>query len=249
MTNSEKVALVTGGANGIGLACARQLHASGWTVVVADRDEAAGRELTTALPGSVFVSCDVSDGVQVDRAVAAAVDVGAGQLRGLVNNAGRTARTTFAELDEPTWQSLQTINLDSVYRFTRGCLPALAAGSGAVVNIASVAGLVGEEGLAGYSATKGAIIALTRSLALELGGLRVNAVCPGQVNTRLMKRVTSSPELLRAVAARIPAGRLGEPSEIASAVVWLLSDQASYVNGVALPVDGGETAGIRALSV
>lgn len=242
------VVIVTGAGNGIGRACAHAIHALGHHIVLVDRDEEAGAAVAAELATSTFIACDVTDSTAVSTAVNAAADLGGGALAGLVNNAGRTARVTIDDLDEETWRSLQSVNLDSVYRFTRAALPALRAGSGAIVNLASVAGLVGEEGLAGYSATTGAIIALTRSLALELGGLRVNAVCPGQVNTRLMARVTSDPELLKATTARIPQGRLAEPSEIASVVAWLLSPGASYVNGVAIPIDGGETAGIKAMT-
>jgi NAD(P)-dependent dehydrogenase (short-subunit alcohol dehydrogenase family) len=120
------------------------------------------------------------------------------------------------------------------------------AARGSVVNMASVAGYVGEEGLAIYSATKGALIALTRSLALELGReVRFNAVCPGQIETRMMERITTDRESLRATEGRIPAGRLGLPQEVASTVLWLLSPEASYVNGAVITVDGAESAGIR----
>lgn len=246
--SNPTVVIVTGAGNGIGRACAHAIHDMGHHVVLIDRDKEAGSAVEAELAASTFIACDVTDPAAISDAVRAASDLGGGALAGLVNNAGRTARVSIDDLDEDTWRSLQSVNLDSVYRFTRAALPALRAGSGSIVNVASVAGLVGEEGLAGYSATKGAIIALTRSLALELEGLRVNAVCPGQVNTRIMSRVTSNPELLKATTARIPQGRLAEPSEIASVVSWLLSPGASYVNGVAIPIDGGETAGIKATS-
>jgi NAD(P)-dependent dehydrogenase (short-subunit alcohol dehydrogenase family) len=240
------VTLITGAANGIGRATAEALHADGHHVVLVDVDEEAGAEVAARLENSTFLACDVSDSQQIDATVRLAVEIGGGHLCGLVNNAGRTARVSVDDLDEVTWRSLQSINLDSVYRFTRACLPALRAGGGAIVNTASVAGLVGEEGLAGYSATKGAIIAWTKSLALELRGVRVNAVCPGQINTRLMARVTGNPELMAATTGRIPQGRLGEPSEVADVIAWLLSPRSSFVNGVAIAVDGGETAGIKA---
>jgi NAD(P)-dependent dehydrogenase (short-subunit alcohol dehydrogenase family) len=239
------VALITGAANGIGRATAEAIHAGGHHVVLVDKDEEAGNEAAAQLANATFLSCDVSDRTQVENAVARAVEIGGGQLYGLVNNAGRTARVSIDDLDEATWRSLQDINLDSVYRFTRAALPALRAGRGNIVNTSSVAGLVGEEGLAGYAATKGAILSWTKSLALELRGVRVNAVCPGQINTRLMARVTGNPDLLAATTSRIPQGRLGEPSEVADVISWLLSPRASYVNGVAIAIDGGETAGIK----
>lgn len=239
------VALITGAANGIGRATAEAIHAEGHHVVLVDLDEDAGNEAAAQLTNATFLACDVSDESQIEDTVNRAVEIGGGQLFGLVNNAGRTARVSVDDLDETTWRSLQSINLDSVYRFTRAALPALRAGAGNIVNTASVAGLVGEEGLAGYAATKGAIISWTKSLALELGDVRVNAVCPGQINTRLMHRVTSNPDLLAATTRRIPQGRLGEPSEVADVITWLLSPRSSYVNGVAIAIDGGETAGIK----
>ncbi len=200
-------------------------------------------------PGAEFVHCDVTSSGDISRVVARAVGLGGGQLRALVNNAGRTSRATFAECDEQTWRSLHEVNLGSVYGFTRACLPALSATGGAVVSLASVAGLVGAECLAAYSSTKAAIIAMTRSLALEYGGrVRFNAVCPGDIQTRMMARVLDNRPLRDAMAKRIPAGRFGQPEEVASAIAWLISDESSYVNGVALPVDGGLTAGLRDVS-
>ncbi len=239
------VALITGAANGIGRATAEAIHADGHHVVLVDNDQDAGNAAAAQLVNATFLTCDVSDRTQVHDTVERAVGIGGGRLYALVNNAGRTARVGVDDLDEATWRSLQDINLDSVYRFTRAALPALRAGGGNIVNTASVAGLVGEAGLAGYAATKGAIISWTKSLALELRGVRVNAVCPGQINTRLMAQVTSNPELLAATTSRIPQGRLGEPGEVADVICWLLSARASYVNGVAIAIDGGETAGIK----
>ena len=247
MSTLRPVVLVTGGAHGIGFACARRLDRGGYAVVIADHDERAGLEAAAQLPESLFVPCDVTDLAQIEQAALSASHYGNGRLAGLVNNAGRTARTSFDDLDEATWHSLQIVNLYSVYRFTRACLPALRRGGGAIVNIGSIAGLVGEQGLAGYSATKAAVIALTRSLALELGGIRVNAVCPGQINTRMMAKVRDDPRLLDAVNSRIPLGRMGMPEEVADVVHWLLGSESSFVNGAAIPVDGGETAGIREL--
>ncbi|GAA4994666.1 glucose 1-dehydrogenase [Yinghuangia aomiensis] len=240
------VALVTGGGNGIGLACVRRLADDGYRVVVADVAEDAGRQAEAEIPRTQFIRCDVTNSKDLRRVAAKAVELGDGRLHALVNNAGRTSRTTFAECDEQAWRELHAVNLDSVHALTRACLPALRAARGAVVSLASAAGLIGTEGLAAYSSTKAAIIALTRSLALEHGDtVRFNAVCPGDIETAMMNRILADAHLRNAMLERIPAGRFGQPEEVANVIVWLLSDQASYVNGVALPVDGGLTAGLR----
>lgn len=167
---------------------------------------------------------------------------GGGRLRALVNDAGQASRFMFADCARQAWRTQHEINLDSVYSFTRACLPAPLAGHGAVVSLASVADLVGTEGLAARSSTKAAIIALTRSLALEHGHrVRFN----GDIQTRMMAGVLASAALRDALAERIPARRFGRPEEVASAVSWLLSDESAYVSSVALPVDGGLTAELR----
>ncbi|GAA3220106.1 SDR family NAD(P)-dependent oxidoreductase [Nonomuraea helvata] len=246
MTGGARVAVVTGGANGIGLACVRRLSDDGFTVVVADTDAEAGARVTAEIPRAEFVASDVRVRQDVDRVVGTALEIGRGRLHALVNNAGQTARVRFADSDETTWRRLHDVNLHSVFSFTHACLAGLTAGRGAVVSVASVAGLVGAEDLSAYSSAKAGIIALTRSLALEHGDvIRFNAVCPGQIATRMMARVQADDELRAAVTAQIPAGRLGRPEEVAGVVAWLLSDGAGYVNGVAIAVDGGESAGFR----
>ena len=138
------------------------------------------------------------------------------------------------------------VNARSAYLFSRLALPALIAARGAVVNVSSIAGKAGEEGLAIYCATKAAIIGLTQALALEFGeSVRFNAVCPGQVDTRMMSRVSQDAVARSRLELRIPVGRFARPSEVADVIVWLLSAEASYVNGAVLTVDGGETAGMR----
>lgn len=243
MNSHPRVAVVTGGANGIGLACVRRLARDGFRVVVADVE--AEPHLIAKVMGAELVPCDVRSPEDIQRVVSRALEIGRGRLHALVNNAGQTARVRFADTDESTWRRLHDVNLHSVFAFTQASLEGLAAGSGAVVSVSSVAGLVGSEDLSAYSATKAGIIALTRSLALELGNvIRFNAVCPGQIATRMMARVQADDRLHAALTAQIPAGRLGRPEEVADVIAWLLGDGSSYVNGAVIPVDGGESAGL-----
>lgn len=236
--------IVTGGTHGIGRACVEMLASKG--VVFTGRDREAGEALAAAHPGTHFVAGDVAEEADCRRVVEAALDLGGGRLSGLVNNAGLGRRMDFATATADDWDVVMGVNARSAFLFTRHALAGLRAGRGSVVNVASVAGRAGEEGLAVYCASKAAVIAMTQSLALEFGHeVRFNAICPGQIATRMMAGVMADELRLRQLELRIPAGRLGEPEEVADVIAWLLSDKASYVNGAVLTVDGGETAGLR----
>jgi NAD(P)-dependent dehydrogenase (short-subunit alcohol dehydrogenase family) len=244
-TASVGTALVTGGTHGIGLECVRALSAQGWRVAFTGRDEDAAALVQNEAESRLFIRAEMNDAADIERTVDAAIRFGDGKLGALVNNAGRTLRKPFTECSAADWADIFDTNSRSAFLFTLYALPALIAARGSVVFVSSVAGLVGETGLALYAASKAALLALAKSLALEYGRMvRFNAICPGQVATRMMDRVISDPALLRATEAQIPAGRLSRPSEVASVVRWLLSTEASYINGAVIVVDGGQTAGI-----
>jgi NAD(P)-dependent dehydrogenase (short-subunit alcohol dehydrogenase family) len=243
------VVLVTGGSHGIGRACVERLQADGSHVVFTARDVPAAHQLADRT-GAEFVECDMTDDAAVERAVARAVEVGSGALAGVVNNAGISRRRRLAETTMSDWDELFATNARAAFATIRLTAEPLAAAFGAIVNISSIAGYVGEEGLSIYTASKAALIGLTRALALELGeSIRVNAICPGQIETRMMQQAIQEPARRQAIQSRIPAARLGRPNEVAALVAWLLSDESSYVNGAVITLDGGESAGVRALVV
>lgn len=238
--------IVTGATHGIGRACAQTLALSGKRVLATGRDVAAGAELAAESPFITFMKGDVTSQDDCKRIVEHALELGDGVLSGLVNNAGMSKRISFAQATQTDWDDVFAVNARSAFLFTRHALAGLRKGRGSVVNIASVAGMTGEEGLALYCASKAAVIGMTEALALEFGDeVRFNAVCPGQIATRMMERILSDPLRKRQLELRIPANRFGLPEEVADVVAWLLSDQSSYVNGTVIAIDGGETAGLR----
>lgn len=247
-------ALVTGAAAGIGRATALAMAAAGARVMVADLAEAEGEEtaaMIRAAGGEArFFRADVANPAEVAALVAAAASAWGG-LRLAVNNAGIEGRVApLAEQDAENFDRIIAVNLRGTFLCLRAEIPAiLAAGGGAIVNLSSVAGLVGFAGLAPYVASKHAVIGLTRNAALEYSrqGVRVNAVCPGGIETRMLDSLAAqvsggtagTHELLGPMH---PVGRIGVPREVADAIVWLLSEQASFVTGAAIPVDGGYVA-------
>lgn len=239
-----KVAIVTGGASGIGRATAIQLGQLGATVLVADVDRAGGEQTASVIGGDArFVATDVTDAAQV----AALVDAAGSELAIAFNNAGTSGSfANIGEADVQEWRRVVELNLVGVFLCLRAQLPVMKAnGGGVVVNTSSGAGLMGFAGLSAYVASKHGVIGLTKTAALEYAraGIRVNAVCPGTVRTPMLEGFTGGDEkALEAMGKMMPIGRLATPEEIAAAVVWLCSDQASYVTGMAMPVDGGAAA-------
>lgn len=237
--------LITGGTSGIGRACVHAFADAEWHVVFTGRDTEAGRALASDVPASEFVVADGLDAGAVHAAATRAIEIGSGQLQGLVLNAGRSMRRTIDDLTLEDWAAVMDTNATSGFLFVRAGIEALRAGRGSVVAISSVAGKGGEAGLAAYAASKAALIGFMQSLAIEEGPrVRFNVVCPGQITTRMMDAVVSDPERLRQTIARIPVGRLGSPEDVAAAVTYLVSPASAFVNGAVITVDGGETAGI-----
>ena len=239
----DRIAIVTGGASGIGAATARLLAQGGARVMIGDLPGSAGAELAAELGGR-FTPCDVAERAQVETLVAAAVDAFGG-LDLLVSNAGIGSFGEAPDLDPEAWRRVLAVDLDAVFFGARAAIPAMRArGGGAIVNVASISGMHGDYGFAAYSAAKGAVINFTRTLALDHAkdNIRVNAVCPGLVDTPLTGAFKTVPGLAELWQAGIPMGRAARPEEIAQVIVFLLSDAASYMTGSNVVVDGGVTA-------
>lgn len=245
-----KTALVTGGGSGIGRATAIAFANAGANVIVADVDSTGGAQtvgMMNGLPGSGrFVAADVSRSDAVEALVNAAVDT-YGSLDCAFNNAGIQGELSpTAECSEENWDRITGINLKGVWLCMKfEIAQMLKQGSGAIVNNSSNFGLVGSNGMPAYSAAKHGVVGLTKTAAIEYAqsGIRVNAVCPGPVQTPLVDKIVArQPKIVDAITSREPIGRMGHAEEIASAVVWLCSDDASFVVGSVLPVDGGYVA-------
>ncbi len=249
-TFADKTALITGAGSGIGRAAALAFARAGANVVVADIDPNAGAETIAQIEAeagtALFVVANVSQPEAVENMVTATVNA-YGSLDCAFNNAGIQGELSqTADCSEENWDRIIGINLKGVwlcmkYQITQ----MLKQGGGAIVNNASNFGLVGSGGMPAYSASKHGVIGLTKTAALEYAqtGVRVNAVCPGPVQTPLVDKILAGqPDIIDTIISREPVGRMGDPEEIADAVVWLCSSQASFVVGAALSVDGGFVA-------
>lgn len=239
-----RVALVTGGASGIGEQTCRIFSAAGARVLILDVDETRARSLAGQLPDAEAVICDITDESQV-RAVFSRLE----RLDVLVNNAGIGLVGGVTETELADFQRLFRVNVEGMFLVTKHAVPLLVASRGAMINIGSVAGLIGVKKRFAYCATKGAVVAMTRQLAVDYPTeFRVNCICPGTVDTPfveayLEKYHKHEKEQVRAqLNQRQPIGRLGRPEEIANMALYLASDEASFVNGAVLPIDGGWTA-------
>lgn len=243
-----KCVLITGAASGMGAACARLFAAAGAQLVIVDQNAAAAGAVAAETGAGAPLIGDVADSAFCDAAVARALDRH-GRLDVLVNAAGIIRRTGVLDTGDDDWARVLAVNLGGTFFMARAALRAmLPKRAGAIVNFGSIWGEVGAAGVAAYCASKGAVHQLTRALALEhaTDGIRVNAVCPGEVNTPMLASERAAPpapaDLQRLADATIPMKRLAEPDEIAGVVLFLASDAASYMTGALVPVDAGYTA-------
>lgn len=247
-----KVAIITGAGSGIGRATALLFAREGARVVVADVVEAAGRETVAQIEASggeaAFVRVDVSQAAEVENMVRVAVDRFGG-LDVLFNNAGLTIPAMVTETSEEVWDKSIDVNLKGVMLGCKYAIPEmLKRGGGAIINTASMLGLVASPRQAPYSAAKGGVVLLTKQVAIDYAhaNIRVNCICPSEVNTPMHRKFieeTPDPEATRRrLLERIPLNRVAEPEELASVALFLASADSSYITGVALPVDGGLTA-------
>jgi meso-butanediol dehydrogenase/(S,S)-butanediol dehydrogenase/diacetyl reductase len=241
-----KVVIVTGAGSGIGAATANRFHAEGATVVLNGRREFKLAEVGTALGSDRYMirPGDVSIVEDVENLVAEVISR-FGKVDVLVNNAGTAAAGEFLTMPVQQWRDTFAGNVDGILNTARATLPHLIKSQGTIINVTSVSGLGAERGLSFYNAAKGAACNFTRSLALEFvqNGVRVNAVSPAVTFTDMnMPIFERYPEVLERLLERVPMGRGAQPSEVASVIAFLASDDASFVNGVNLPVDGGVAA-------
>ncbi len=246
-----KRALITGAASGIGRATAILFGEEGAALVLADVDRSGGQEVVAEIqaPGgkAVFVECDVTRADDCSRAAGLAADR-MGGMDILVNAAGIVVRKTVIELEEADWDRVLDVNAKSVYLMSRYCIPRMAEG-GSIINLGSGWGIVGGPKAVAYCASKGAVVLMTKAMAIDHGGqgIRVNCLCPGDTDTSMLRQEAvqlgmPEAEFLRQAALR-PLGRIGTPREIAQAAVFLASDASSYMTGATLLVDGGGLAG------
>jgi len=249
MRLSNRVALITGGNRGIGLATAKLFAEEGAQVMLLGRDQVKGEQEANLIPNANFIQGDVTKAEDCQRAVDESIKTFGG-LDVLVNCAGIVYRNrTVEQTTEDEWDATFDVNVKGTFLMCKYAMPALRERKGCIINLSSYVGMVGFRGASSYAASKAAIINLTRSMALDHAreGVRVNAVCPGSVDTEMIhtawKNFGDVDEAQRLWAEKHPLGRIAQPEEIARTILFLASDDASFITGTALAVDGGILAG------
>lgn len=249
----DRVALITGAASGIGRAIAVLFGGEGAAVAVADVDEIGGRQVVAEIEGAggraIFLPVDVTQPADCERAVRAAFER-FGSVNVLVNNAGIVRRASILDATEDDWDRTMAVNVKSIFLLSRVAIPVMIdAGGGVIINMGSGWGLVGGPDAAAYCASKGAVVQLTRAMAIDHGkhNIRVNCICPGDTDTPILRgearQLGEVPERFLRQAAERPLQRIGQPEDIAQAALYLASDASSFVTGSVLVVDGGGIAG------
>ena len=252
-TLAGKRALITGAASGIGRATALLFAREGAAISIVDLDEAGGQAVAQTIGDegvpAVVIPCDVTQGAECEQAVQQTI----GELGGLdilFNSAGIIHRATVLQTTEPEWDRVMSVNVKSLFLMSKYAIPIMAeAGGGVIINVASGWGLVGGPKAAAYCASKGAVVLLTKAMAIDHGGqnIRVNCICPGDIDTPLLRdeaRQLGEPvDRFLVQAAERPLKRIGAPEDVAQAALYLASDASSFVTGAALVVDGGGLAG------
>ncbi|QGA80493.1 SDR family NAD(P)-dependent oxidoreductase [Candidatus Nanohalobium constans] len=242
MNLEGKVAIVTGGSSGIGKAVVERLAWEGAEVVIADLDNEKGRKVAHEV-GVEFKECDVSNFESVERVVEETVEM-YGKLDLIVNNAGIGSVDGIEEMDIEEYRKIIQVNLDGVMHGCKAAVPHLKESEGCIINMASIYGLVGDKGSTAYNTAKGGVVNLTRSVANDLAehNVRVNSICPGFVDTPMTADLKENEDFMAHIENMTPLGRMADPEEIASAVTFLASEEASYITGANIPVDGGWTS-------
>lgn len=242
---TDKVVIVTGGVSGIGAETTKRFLREGAKVAVFDLAQDALDDFKSGLGTNkvITVACDVSDSASVAEAVETVVGE-FGSIDVVVNNAGVGGVGRVGDVDDDAWNKVMSVDLNGVFFVARATLPHLVASRGVLVNTASISGLLGDREMVAYDTAKGAVVNFTRATAVDYGhdGVRVNAVCPGPVRTPLLVEALKNDDISTAYHDRIPLGRTAEPADIAAAITFLASDDAAFISGVNLPVDGGLTA-------